>query len=249
MNPGNSEESTHDRANGGGDASLERGDDLPIESIETWLFDLDNTLYPAECNLFSQVDWRMTFWIRDTFDLSQEDARALQKEMFRKHGTTLRGLMTEHGIDPHAFLAYVHDIDYSPVPADGGLAETIARLPGRKIIFTNGTVRHAMAVLDRLGAADLFDDVFDIVGAEFVPKPDPRPYDRLIARHAVRPETAIMVEDMAKNLLPAHERGMRTLWVEGGPAWSRPETGADHIHHRTDDLAGYLKRAVAAASS
>ena len=181
-----------------------------IERIETWLFDLI-TLYPPACNLFSQVDWRMTYWIRDTFSLPETDARALQKDLFRKHGTTLRGLMSEHGIDPHAFLAYVHDIDYSPVPADGAMAEVIRNLPGRKIIFTNGTVQHANDVLQRLGAADLFDDIFDIVGADFIPKPDPRPYDQVIEAHDIDPSTTVMVEDMAKNLLPAYERGMQTL--------------------------------------
>ncbi|MCR9256608.1 MAG: pyrimidine 5'-nucleotidase [Alphaproteobacteria bacterium] len=215
-----------------------------IESIDTWLFDLDNTLYPPECNLFSQVDWRMTFWISDEMALPKEEARALQKDLFRKHGTTLRGLMTEHGIDPHAFLSYVHDIDYSPVPADGAMTEVLRRLPGRKIIFTNGTVRHAEAVLDRLGARDLFDDIFDIVGADFIPKPDPRPYDQVIDLHGIDPATTIMVEDMAKNLLPAHERGMRTLWVSSGPEWSHPAPDATHIHHRADDLTAYLRTAL-----
>ena len=220
---------------------------LPLEQIDTWLFDLDNTLYPPACNLFSQVDWRMTYWIRDTLNLPEDEARALQKALFRKHKTTLRGLMTEHDIDPHDFLGFVHNIDYSPVPADGAMAEVIDQLPGRKIIFTNGTISHAEAVLDRLGAGGLFETIFGIVEADFIPKPEPEPYDKLISLTGIDPKRTIMVEDMAKNLLPAHERGMRTLWISGGPEWSNPEEDADHIHHRTDDLTHLLQTSLKAA--
>jgi putative hydrolase of the HAD superfamily len=219
-------------------------DDPALASATDWVFDLDNTLYPAECNLFRQVDLRMSGFIAEALGLPYEEARALQKQYFREHGTTLRGLMDNHSVDPHDFLGYVHDIDYSPVPGNADLAAALDRLPGRKIIFTNGTVAHAEAVLDRLGVTGHFDAIFDIAAADFIPKPSAAPYHRMVAAHAVEPARAVMVEDIAKNLAVPAELGMRTVWVKTDHAWSGEGAAADFVHHETDDLTRWLTELV-----
>ena len=211
-------------------------------AFETWIFDLDNTLYPARCNLFAQVDRRMGEFIGDLLGLDPVAAKALQKRYFREHGTTLRGLMTVHGVDPYQFIDYVHQIDVTPVPPSPRLDRALGRLAGRKLIFTNGSVRHADAILARLGVGHHFDTVFDIVASDFVPKPEIAPYRKLIAEHRVAPRTAIMFEDIARNLAPAHALGMTTVWVPGLSEWSRNGAGGDHIHHVAPDLEDWLDR-------
>lgn len=218
--------------------------DPALTEARDWIFDLDNTLYPAECNLFHQVDLRMGGFISDLLGITYEEARAIQKRYFREHGTTLRGLMLHHSVDPHAFLGHVHDIDYTPVPANAALGAALDRLPGRKLIFTNGTVAHAEAVLARLGIAAHFDDIFDIAHAEFVPKPDPAPYHAMVERHTIRADQAVMVEDIAKNLMVPAALGMRTVWVKTDHAWSGAGGEADYVHHETDDLTGWLTALV-----
>lgn len=214
--------------------------DPALAEARDWIFDLDNTLYPAECNLFHQVDLRMGGFISDLLGITYDEARAIQKRYFREHGTTLRGLMLHHSVDPHAFLGHVHDIDYSPVPANAALGAALDRLPGRKLIFTNGTVAHAEAVLARLGIASHFDDIFDIAHAEFVPKPDPAPYHAMVQRHTVRADRAVMVEDIAKNLMVPAALGMRTVWVRTDHAWSGAGGEAEYVHHETDNLTEWL---------
>ncbi|KZD06281.1 pyrimidine 5'-nucleotidase [Oceanibaculum pacificum] len=220
---------------------------LPLGQVEHWVFDLDNTLYPASCDLFSQIDWRMTAFIGEVLGLPPEEARPLQKALFRKYGYTLRGLMLEHGVPPTEFLEYVHDIDYAPVPASAQLARALKALPGEKLIFTNGTVRHAEKVLERLGL-DGFRGIFDIVAAGYTPKPDPVPYDLFVKRHGIDPRRSAMVEDIARNLVPAAALGMTTVWVAGSPDWAKAGVGdgvaGDHIHHVTDDLPGWLEAAA-----
>ena len=218
----------------------------PLLHVETWIFDLDNTLYPAACNLFAQVDLRMTAFIGTRFGLPHDEARTLQKRFFRTHGTTLRGLMVERGVSPGDFLDYVHDIDLSCVPPNATLGASLDALAGRKVVFTNGSAKHADRVLGRLGVADRFEAVWDIVESDYIPKPDPRIYDRLIADLAIDPARTAMVEDIAVNLVPAHERGMTTVWVDTGFAWSAPDPDAEHVHHRIDDVATWLADLVAA---
>jgi len=208
--------------------------------ITHWVFDLDNTLYPAECNLFLQVDRNIQQFIMDLFDLPPDEARKLQKSYFHEHGTTLNGLMAKHGIAPEEFLEYVHDIDVSPVPPNAALNAALAKLPGRKVIYTNGSVPHAQRVTDRLGVSHHFDGVFDIVAAEYVPKPEPAPYDILIEQFDIDPARAVMVEDLARNLKPAHERGMTTVWVRNDHHWSGGNEDDPHIHHVIDDLSDWL---------
>ena len=214
--------------------------DPALIAARAWIFDLDNTLYPAECNLFHQVDLRMGGYISDLLGISYDEARAIQKRYFRDHGTTLRGLMLNHSVDPHAFLGHVHNIDYSPVPANAALGAALDRLPGRKLIFTNGTVAHAEAVLDRLGIAARFDGIFDIAHADFIPKPNAEPYRVMVERHTVDAGRAVMVEDIAKNLMVPAELGMRTVWVRTDHAWSGDGASQDYVHHETDDLTAWL---------
>jgi putative hydrolase of the HAD superfamily len=213
----------------------------------TWIFDLDNTLYPAECNLFAQVDHRMGEFIARLLGLPYAQARHLQKSYYYQFGTTLAGLMRVHRIDPHAFLDYVHDIDLSVVPEHPELAAAIARLDGRKLIFTNGSRRHAERVAGKLGVLHLFEDICDIAACEFVPKPDADAFARMVRRHDVVASRAAMFEDMPHNLEVPHALGMTTVLVRSSyidhpvqqevRRWCTPP---EHVHHMTDDLAGFL---------
>jgi putative hydrolase of the HAD superfamily len=212
----------------------------PLVEIETWIFDLDNTLYPSSCRLFDQIHARMTHFIADRLDLTLEAALSVQKTYFRAHGTTLRGLMTVDGVDPEDFLNFVHQVDLSCVPRDAVLVAALAALPGRKIVHTNGSHRHAERLLDHLGIAASFCGIVDIAAAGYEPKPGLAGYHTLLQRHRVNPVTALMVEDMAKNLVPAATLGMTTAWVRNPVDWAVDGSKGDHIHHVVDDLAGFL---------
>jgi putative hydrolase of the HAD superfamily len=214
--------------------------------VRDWIFDLDNTLYPASCNLFDQVDRRIGEFIARLLDLGPEEARLLQKAYFREHGTTLRGLMTVHGIEPAAFLDYVHDIDVGPVPPNPRLAAALRALDGRKVVFTNGSTAHAARILERLGIQGAFADIVDIVACDYLPKPDPAPYARLVGRLGLDPRAAAMVEDIPRNLAPAHALGMTTVLVHTGTPWSLAADDLPFVDHRTDDLTAWLEAVVAA---
>jgi len=222
-----------------------RSERCPLGDVETWIFDLDNTLYPASCRLFDQVQLRMTEFICERLSLSPEGAAELRRTYFREHGTTLRGLMTNDKIDPHEFLAFVHDIDLACVPPDLALAAALRHLGGRKIVHTNGSVRHAERLLDHLGLSDSFSGIVDIVAADFDPKPALPGYHLLLRRHAVAAPTALMIEDIARNLAPAAALGMTTAWVRNGLDWAAADADSDYIHHVVDDLAGFLAAAAA----
>jgi putative hydrolase of the HAD superfamily len=217
----------------------------PLGRVETWIFDLDNTLYPASCRLFDQVQRRMTEYISDRLALSSDQAAELRRFYFREHGTTLRGLMTVDRIDPHEFLAFVHDIDLAGVPPDPDLVAALRRLDGRKIVHTNGSQRHAERLLDHLGLSDAFCGIIDIVAADFAPKPALAGYRLLLRRHAVAASTALMIEDIARNLAPAAELGMTTAWLRSEADWAAEAADADYIHHVVDDLAAFLAAAAA----
>jgi putative hydrolase of the HAD superfamily len=221
-----------------------RREGCPLGEIETWIFDLDNTRYPASCRLFDQVQQRMNEYISGRFGLAPEEAAELRRTYFREHGTTLRGLMTVNQIDPHEFMAFVHEIDLSCVPPDPALEAAISTLRGHKIVHTNGSVRHAERLLDHLGLAEAFSGIVDIAAAEFDPKPSLAGYTLLLRRYAVDPRRALMVEDIARNLAPAAELGMTTAWMRNGLDWASAESGADYIHHVIDDLAGFLAAAA-----
>jgi putative hydrolase of the HAD superfamily len=216
--------------------------------VETWVFDLDNTLYPHHLNLWQQVDERIRDYIAGFLKITHEEAFRVQKEYYKRYGTSMRGLMTEHGMKPDDFLDFVHQIDHSPLEPNPALGVAIEQLPGRKLILTNGTRRHADAVLARLGLDRHFQDVFDIIAADLEPKPSPATYDRFLKLHDVDAAKAAMFEDLARNLAVPHSLGMTTVLVvpehtrevfrEG---WELEGRDAPHVDHVTDDLVGFLQ--------
>ena len=220
-----------------------------LSHVTDWVFDLDNTLYPRTCNLFAQIDLLITRYMMDLTRLAFAEARTLQKAYYRDYGTTLNGLMQKHAVDPDHFLRTVHKIDYSPVDAHPELVAAIRALPGRKFILTNGDIGHARAVLGRLGdAEDLFEDIFDIRAMSYKPKPLPEAYAAFFAAHGIDARRAAMFDDLEKNLMVPHESGMATVQVvaaeafehEQAEAWELERAGGAHVHHMTDDLAGFL---------
>jgi len=219
-----------------------------FKHVETWVFDLDNTLYPHHLNLWQQVDVRIRDYIVAFLKITHDEAFRLQKDYYRRYGTTLRGLMEEHGLEPDEFLELVHQIDRSPVMPNPALGAAIAKLSGRKFILTNGTRDHADAVMRRLEIDQHFDDIFDIKAAELEPKPRPLVYKRFLTRHAVDPARAAIFEDLARNLEVPHELGMTTVLIvpEGARVvlredWELAGREAPHVDHVTDDLAGFLR--------
>ena len=216
-----------------------------LAHIDTWIFDLDNTLYPASCNLFAQIDAHMGSFIGDMLGVDADEAHRIQKGFFHAHGTTLRGLMNEHGVDPHDFLARVHDIDLSVVERDSALVDALGRLPGRKLIFTNADLPYARRVLERLGLEDSFEAIHDVHAMDYRPKPDAHAYDRLCKVHGIAPETAIFFEDMARNLPPAKAIGMTTVWIDNGSEQGPQGVADSDIDYRIDDLGAWLGGVVA----
>jgi putative hydrolase of the HAD superfamily len=220
-----------------------------FDQVEAWVFDLDNTLYPHHLNLWQQVDERIRLYIERLLNLAKDDAFRLQKDYYRRYGTTLRGLMLEHGLQPDDFLDFVHEIDHSPLEPDPQLGAALEKLPGRKLILTNGTRKHADAVMRRLAIDEHFEDVFDIEAAELEPKPSPQTYERFLVHHGVDPKRAAMFEDLARNLATPHSLGMTTvLVIPGGTrevlreGWELEGRDDDHVDYVTDDLTGFLQK-------
>jgi len=220
-----------------------------FDHVETWVFDLDNTLYPHHVNLWQQVDARIGEFVSRRLNVSAEQARRIQKDYYRRYGTTMRGMMTEHGVHADDFLAYVHQIDHSPLEPNPAMGAAIAELPGRKLILTNGSTDHAGKVLERLGIGAHFEAVFDIIAAELEPKPAPQTYRKFLDLHAVDPARAAMFEDLARNLVVPHQLGMTTvLVVPDGTRevvredWELEGREATYVDHVTDDLTGFLER-------
>ncbi len=215
---------------------------------DTWIFDLDNTLYPASCRLFDQIHKRMTNYVMNRFGLPHDEARHMQKQMFYKYGTTLRGLMVEHGEKPEDFLSDVHNIDYTSVNEDKVLQDMLQKLPGRKLVFTAGTVDHATRAMNRLGVTEIFEAIFDITDADHIPKPDRAPYDKFIAQFDIDGTRAAFFEDIARNLEVPHAMGMTTVLVtdpDNKDAIQLNGLGmGDHVHHTTSHLPGFLKELV-----
>jgi len=212
----------------------------PLSSIRNWIFDLDNTLYPARCDLFAKIDVRMTQFVGDLLGLDPVAARRVQKQYFIDHGTTLAGLMAEHDVDPHAFLDHVHDIEMDVLEHDAPLAAAIARLPGRKLVFTNGDTPYALRVLERLGLGDSFEAVHDIRAMGLVPKPNPAAYAGLCDTFGLDPHGSLFVEDMARNLKPAKAIGMTTVWVDNGSE-QHPDIDRSYIDYHIYELAPWLE--------
>ena len=212
--------------------------------VDTWVFDLDNTLYPHGSDVWPQIDARITAFLCQLFGIDGLSARALQKYYYETYGTTLKGLMADDNIPSEAFLDFVHDIDRSGLKPDIPLAAAIGALPGRKLILTNGSREHALRTAEKLGIHTLFEDIFDIVAADLVPKPEAATFDKFFAKHGVDPARAAMFEDIDKNLLVPHARGMATVLVT--PAGqAAPREAQAHVDFRTDDLAKFLAGVVA----
>lgn len=219
-----------------------------FDQTQTWIFDLDNTLYPADCNLFAQVDRKMGEFIAQELGLPFAQARHLQKAYYYQYGTTLSGLMQVHKMKPQAFLDYVHDIDLSVVDAHPELADAIAQLPGRKLIFTNGSRGHAERVAGKLGVLEQFEDICSIETCDFVPKPKAEAFDKMVSHHGVDASRAAMFEDMPHNLEAPHDLGMTTVLVHATDPGDHPVTKTikswttlpEHVHHITDDLLAFL---------
>ena len=212
-----------------------------LTHIDTWLFDLDNTLYPLETEFMTLIEGRMTDFMEKVTGLPRDEARMIQKAYYHEHGTTLAGLMANnHDLDPEDFLTEVHDVALDRLTPDVKMAQALKRLPGRRLVFTNGSAAHAERVLERLQIADAFEDVFHISAADYIPKPSPVTFEKMMARHAVSPKRAAFFEDSEKNLAPAAVLGMTTVLVGPHAAAST----ADFVHHRTNDLPGFLTGAT-----
>ncbi|MCX2724116.1 pyrimidine 5'-nucleotidase [Roseibium salinum] len=224
-----------------------------FRGVEAWVFDLDNTLYPHEANLFAQIDEQIARYIQKILDLPPDEAMAHQKALYHEHGTTLRGLMTTHEIDPDDYLRFVHDIDYSALAPNPELGHAIEALPGKKFIFTNGDRPHAERTAAALGISDHFEDIFDIVSADLIPKPNRETYEKFVDRTGISPARSAMFEDLPKNLHTPHLLGMRTtLIVPKGSrdvfqeSWDLEDDRYAHVDFVTDDLTGFLKAVLGA---
>lgn len=207
-----------------------------LSHIDAWLFDLDNTLYPEDSEVMALVSRRMTAFVSRELDLPEDEALILQKTYLHDHGTTLSGLMANHGVDPVRFMDEVHDISLQSLAPDPALQLALARLPGRRLVFTNGSAKHARRVLAARGIETLFEDIFDIEACGYVPKPHPDTFARIVAAYALDPAKTAFFEDMERNLVPAAQIGMTTILV--GPR--ALESDAAFVHHRTNDLAAFL---------
>ena len=209
--------------------------------IDDWVFDLDNTIYPAKSNLFARVAEKMTLFLMQEFSLEEADAASLKTRLFREYGTTMHGLMKEFGMDSKPFLDFVHDIDLSDVSPDKELDDLLGKLPGNKHIFTNGTVAHAENILGAFGLRSHFDVIFDIVAANHEPKPAMRPYEMFLSHSGINPVKAVMIEDMAVNLKAPAALGMGTIWIEHDHDWARAGSEQDYVHYQSADIKSCLR--------
>ena len=213
-----------------------------FEHIKFWIFDLDNTLYSGKTKVFEQVDKKMSKYISEKLKVSLEEAKKIQKNYFFEYNTTLNGMIKNHKIDANEFLEFVHDIDIDFLKKDVKLGEELKKLDGKKIIFTNGSKKHAINVTQKIGIEHLFDDVFDIVDAEFIPKPAIEPYNKLVKKHKIDPNLCVFVEDIARNLKPAYEMGMKTVWIENEEPWARKFSESNFIDYKTNNLSELLRK-------
>ena len=213
-----------------------------LKSIKYWIFDLDNTLYSGKTKVFEQVDKRMSKYISNKLDVSVEEAKKIQKNYFYKYNTTLNGMIKNHKIDPNEFLEFVHDINIDFLQKDPELEKEIEKLNGKKIIFTNGSRKHALNVTKRIGIDQLFDDIFDIVDCNFIPKPSIEPYKKLVEKHKIDPKLCVFVEDIARNLKPAYEMGMKTVWIENEEPWASKFSDSNFVNYKTNNLSEFLKK-------
>jgi len=213
-----------------------------LESIKYWIFDLDNTLYSGKTKVFEQVDKKMSNYISNKLNVTIDEAKKIQKNYFHEYNTTLNGMIKNHKIDANEFLEFVHDIDIDFLQKDIELHKELKKLDGKKIIFTNGSRKHAINVTKRIGIDQCFDDIFDIVDSEFVPKPAIQPYKKLVKKHNIDPKLCVFVEDIARNLKPAYEMGMKTVWIKNDEPWASKFSDEKFINYKTDSLSMFLKK-------
>ena len=213
-----------------------------FNSIKYWLFDLDNTLYSGQTKVFEQVDKKMSKYISEKLDISIEKAKEIQKNYFYQYNTTLNGMIKNHKIDPNEFLEFVHDVNIDFLKKDLPLCKELEKLDGKKIIFTNGSRRHAINVTQRIGITHLFDDIFDIVDSEFIPKPSIEPYKKLVKKHKIDPNLCVFIEDIARNLKPAYEMGMKTIWIENNEPWAKKFSDSNFVNYKTKNLSEFLNK-------
>jgi len=213
-----------------------------LQLIKFWIFDLDNTLYSGKTKVFEQVDKKMSKYISQKLDVSIEEAKKIQKNYFHKYNTTLNGMIKNHKIDANEFLEFVHDINIDFLKKDLILNEELKKLDGKKIIFTNGPKKHALNVSKKIGIDQHFDDIFDIVDSKFIPKPAIEPYKRLVEKHKIDPKLCVLVEDMAINLKPAYEMGMKTVWIENDEPWAKKFSDSSFVNYKTNNLSEFLRK-------
>ena len=212
-----------------------------LNKIKCWIFDLDNTLYSGQTKVFDQVDKKMSSFISNKLNISLEEAKKIQKEYFHKYSTTLSGMMKNHKIDAMEFLDFVHDVNLDFLGKNKDLEKEIAKIAGKKIIFTNGSRAHAENVTKRIGINKLFDGIFDIVESNFIPKPSIEAYKILIEKYKIEPQYCIFIEDIARNLKPAHELGMKTVWIKNNEPWAAKYSNENFINYKTTNLTTFLK--------
>ena len=213
-----------------------------LQFIKFWIFDLDNTLYADETKVFDQVDKKMSKYISEKLNVNIAEAKEIQKNYFHKYNTTLNGMIKNHKIDANEFLEFVHDIDVNFLKKNYGLGEELKKLDGKKIIYTNGSKKHALNVTKKIGIDQYFDGIFDIVDSNFVPKPLIEPYKKLVEKHKIDPKLCVFIEDIARNLKPAYEMGMKTIWIENNEPWAKKFSDGDFINYRTNNLTEFLKK-------
>ena len=213
-----------------------------LNKIKYWLFDLDNTLYSGDTKVFDQVDKKMSFYISKKLNISLEEAKKIQKNYFQEYNTTLNGMIKNHKINAEEFLDFVHDVDLNFLKRDLNLQNEISNLIGKKYIFTNGSKAHASNVTKRIGIENLFDGVFDIVDSDFIPKPSIEPYKKIIQKYGIDPEYCIFIEDIARNLKPAYELGMKTVWIINKEPWAAKFSNENFINYKTDNLSEFLRK-------
>ena len=213
-----------------------------LKSIKYWIFDLDNTLYSGKTKVFEQVDKKMSEYISKKLNVSTAEAKEIQKNYFHEYNTTLNGMIKNHKIDADEFLEFVHNINIDFLKKDLILGEELKKLDGKKIIFTNASKKHALNVTKRIGIDHYFNDIFDIFDCEFVPKPAIQPYKKLVEKHKIDPKLCLFVEDIARNLKPAYEMGMKTVWIENDEPWAKKFSDGDFIDFKTNNLSEFLKQ-------
>ena len=212
-----------------------------LSKIKFWLFDLDNTLYSGDTKVFDQVDKKMSKFISEKLKVSLKEAKKIQKNYFHEYNTTLNGMIKNHDINANEFLEFVHDVDLEFLKKNEPLKTEIEKLKGKKIIFTNGSKAHASNVTSRIGIEQLFDGVFDIVDSDFYPKPSIEPYKKIIENYKIEPEYCIFFEDIARNLKPAYELGMKTVWIENNEPWAAKFSNEEFVNYKTVSLTKFLK--------